>query len=191
MKKRKGERCYPNVTCVVCGTPMYRRPSTLAAGEGRFCSHGCFHESRSREYNPSKMPEYRVWWQMWRRCTDDKDDSFQHYGARGISVCERWRSFNNFFGDVGLRPAGTSIDRVDNNKGYEPTNCRWATPRQQAQNRPDVRLIEYLGETKCLAEWCRELGLVERNIRRRILRDGWAPVKAFTTRRDARYRVQS
>jgi hypothetical protein len=71
---------------------------------------------------------------MIQRCTNPKGSSFEYYGGRGISVCERWRVFENFLADMGERPLLHSIDRIDNDKGYEPTNCRWATWSEQRLN---------------------------------------------------------
>jgi hypothetical protein len=71
---------------------------------------------------------------MRARCENRRATKYPVYGARGISVCRRWQSFKNFLTDMGERPAGTSIDRIDNDKGYEPDNCRWATPKEQALN---------------------------------------------------------
>lgn len=128
-----------------------------------------------------RSPEYRAWKAMKQRCGNPNNHKFNIYGARGIRVCERWRdSFETFLADMGQRPHGTSIDRIDNDGNYEPANCRWATPRQQMRNRSNTRLITYDGRTLSLAEWARATGLTEAGIRIRIDRRGWSVAEALT-----------
>lgn len=90
----------------------------------------------NEQHGMSKTPEYRTWVAMNRRCSDQKDTGYRHYGGRGIVVCDRWRdSFLAFYADMGARPDGMSLDRINVNGPYAPDNCRWATSKQQVLNR--------------------------------------------------------
>lgn len=121
-----------------CGKERAVVEGSLRRGLSKSC--GCNRQNNTGNrshghlagYRPS--PTYRVWQCMLTRCTNPKSDGYARYGARGITVCDRWRQFENFLADMGERPAGTTIDRLENDKGYQPGNCRWATGYQQAQN---------------------------------------------------------
>lgn len=107
------------------------------------------HNSRGNQYNVKhghkrvtvETTEYRIWKGIIQRCTNPNRRAWPNYGGRGIQVCDRWRSFENFLADMGPRPAGKSIDRIDNDGNYEPDNCRWATPLEQRHNRRDSRQV--------------------------------------------------
>lgn len=108
--------------------------------------HGhAVHTSTSREYSS--------WKSMKARCDSSKSPEYRNYGGRGIIICERWRHFANFLADMGPRPEATSLDRIDVNGNYEPTNCRWATATEQAQNTRRSHIIEYNGVRQCLTQW--------------------------------------
>lgn len=126
-------------------------------------------------------PEFRVWQGMIARCENQKHRSFKRYGGRGISVCARWRnSYEAFLVDMGRRPTPQhQIDRVDNEKGYEPGNCRWATASEQARNRSSSRQIKVGGRSQTLVAWAEEAGLSRSTIASRIER-GWAPERAVS-----------
>lgn len=125
--------------------------------------------------------EYMIWSAMICRCVNVNHKNFADYGGRGITVCARWRnSFEAFFEDMGGRPAGTSIDRIDNAKGYYKENCRWATKIQQVRNKRTNRLLTLNGVTHCSAEWSELLGFRENTIALRI-RLGWSDERILTT----------
>ncbi len=107
------------------------------------------------------------------RCYDPKNISFPRYGALGVVVCERWRNFELFVADMGIRPAGMTLDRWPNRKGnYEPGNCRWSTPKQQVENSSIPIMIEFQGKTQCISDWAKELGIRQSLLSWRI-RKGW------------------
>jgi hypothetical protein len=89
----------------------------------------------NKQHGDAKTIEYFSWANMHQRCYNPNDKDFEHYGARGISVCKRWDKYENFFDDMGRKPKGLSLGRIDNNGNYEPSNCRWETASQQNKNR--------------------------------------------------------
>jgi hypothetical protein len=97
--------------------------------------------------------EHRAWCGMRKRCYNAKGRDYKNYQGRWITVCDRWKSFENFYNDMWPRPDGTSIDRIDVNGNYEPSNCRWATHLQQVNNRKNTVWIEYSGMKKSIADW--------------------------------------
>lgn len=162
------------VKCV-CGRRMYRsrwglaRARNVGTDSGLACPTCRYHRNS----------EFGIWSAMKSRCANPK---VKNYGARGITVCERWlESFDNFIADMGKRPSrGHSIDRIDVNGNYEPGNCRWATKFQQARNRRSNRPITVDGRTMLLVEWANEAGLAPAVIAGRLHR-GWSPERAVAT----------
>ncbi|MCE7937081.1 MAG: hypothetical protein DYG90_00475 [Chloroflexi bacterium CFX6] len=128
-------------------------------------------------------PEYQAWRSMINRCERPQTREYANYGARGITVCPRWRSsFVAFYADMGPRPTPThSLDRIDNDGNYEPDNCRWSTIRDQARNKRSNHRIAYSGEDLTVTEWAERTGIKDYTILRR-LQKGWTPEAALTTR---------
>lgn len=127
-----------------------------------------------------EAPEYAAWKAMKRRCFDRKNKRFSDYGGRGISVCERWMKYENFIHDMGLRPSNKhSLDRIDNNIGYEPGNCRWSLPHQQMTNRRITKFVEIDGEMKPLATIAKMYGIPRNTLRARLV-SGWDVKEALT-----------
>ncbi len=146
-----------------CGCLKHENVWNIGAGSQHFKNH----------------PDYRLWVELRQRCNNPNIDAYKWYGARGISVCKRWSSFDNFLADMGNRPAGMSLDRIDVNGNYEPSNCRWATRSEQANNRRDCRYITYKGKTQTIAQWARQVGISHSSMDKRIRKWG-APIKEVT-----------
>lgn len=111
---------------------------------------------------------------MRQRCMNHKSKDYARYGGRGIVVCERWHTFDNFLSDMGERPEGMTLGRIDNDGDYIPVNCRWEDARTQSNNRRSSRTITVSGRTLSIAQWARELGTSRQTIRYR-LEAGWSP----------------
>jgi len=127
------------------------------------------------------IPEYAIWNSMISRCTNPKHKSFKDYGERGIDVCIRWKnSFVAFLEDMGRRPGdGYTIERIDNERGYESNNCEWRTWKENQRNRRNNRMLNFNGRALPLSQWSEEIGILPSTIRSR-LHYGWSVERALT-----------
>jgi hypothetical protein len=122
---------------------------------------------------------YAIWMGMKMRCRGFSS-SAKYYAEKNISYCADWEYFENFLKDMGERPEGTSLDRIDNSKGYSKQNCRWASATTQSENRTITRWISYEGTTMSLSSWAKHLNIRIDTLHCR-LKNGWSVEKAFTT----------
>lgn len=165
-----------------CGSEKVAGIKRVRSGNTTSC--GCAFSDMMSERNSthglsaSHPREYRSWKDMRARCRNPNDTDFKDYGGRGISVCQRWDSFADFFADMGIRPKGATLDRINTDGDYTPSNCRWASATTQANNKRSNRKLTINGETKTLQEWCRIHGLDHSKVRYRLSR-GWSVEKAF------------
>lgn len=121
-----------------------------------------------KTHGMSASKTYQSWRCMRQRCELKSHDKYKKYGGIGIRVCDRWMSFENFLSDMGERPPGTSLERIDNRGNYEPGNCRWATPKEQAANRGTNVVITYDGKSRCVTEWAEIFGVSARALFHRV-----------------------
>lgn len=124
------------------------------------------------QHRRRNAPEYSSWAGMRSRCRNRNHPRFKDYGGRGIEVCNRWNLFSNFLIDMGQKPKGYSLERIDNSGNYEPNNCRWASLKEQARNRRTSKKVTFNSQTKTIAEWSELTGINQNTILRRIQR-GW------------------
>ena len=141
-----------------------------------FVRHG---HASGRRGSTVRSPTYNTWRSMVSRCTCESDTAFPSYGGSGVNVCERWRSFPAFLADMGERPEGMTLDRIDNAKGYEPSNCRWADRLLQTRNRGNTRLIYVRGEGRTVREWADTLRSPVKTVSNRLYRRGEAEVSRW------------
>jgi len=153
----------------------------------------------SRTHGGTGTPEYTLWKEIRRKCTNPNRSNYAYYGGRGIDVCERWTGrFEDFLADVGHRPnPDYTLDRRDNEGGYwcghceecvrlgRPANCRWATRTEQAKNRRSTHLLTFNGKTQCLGDWAVEIGMTRDALRHR-LQTGMSVEEALTRPRNNR-----
>lgn len=122
---------------------------------------------------------FRSWLAMRSRCENPKNERYHRYGGRGITVCQRWSSFENFLLDMGECSEGMTIDRINKDGNYEPSNCKWATPTEQANNKSNNHLIEFNGKIQTIADWARDIGVSYSKLQSRLSR-GWPLDVAFS-----------
>jgi hypothetical protein len=139
-----------------CGTTRLVLHNSLVQGLSVSC--GKCGDGRRATHRMARTPTWKAWRSMMERCNNPKHPAYKNYGGRGITVCERWAKFEHFLEDMGERPEGQDLEleRLDNDRGYEPGNCEWASKKRQARNRRSNRLITYRGTTRCVAEWADE-----------------------------------
>lgn len=129
-----------------------------------------------------KNPTYGSFLSMKKRCYEKNNRNYKYYGGRGITVCDRWKLYKNFLADMGERPIGKTLDRINVDKGYFKDNCRWATPKEQADNRRPYKCsITYNGVTKSIEDWAKDAGLNMWTFKDRIKRYGWSIERALNT----------
>ena len=151
-----------------CGQKHIAR--TMDVKVGRIKSCGCGPKTNFR-HGMTNSPEYSVWTAMKKRCLNKNHPDYYRYGGRGIKICKDWiLSFEKFYADMGNRPNGYTLDRIDNDKGYEPNNCRWATLEVQSNNKRNNKKFEIDGQSKTVDQWARQLGLNRDSIWNRIKR---------------------
>jgi len=170
-----------------CGKTVFVTSSHLETGNTKSC--GCFKRelvslqktTHGHARQGAKTVEYNVWADIIKRCKNSNSKNYHNYGGRGIKVCDRWLSYENFFADMGLRPSSKhSIERKEVNGDYEPSNCCWATRQEQQRNTRRTRLVEFDSQVKSLVEWTEEKDLPYPAVYSRLMH-GWTPEEALTT----------
>lgn len=135
----------------------------------------------ARTHGLSNSKTFNSWRGMIERCTSPANKKFHHYGGRGITVCDRWRTFQNFLDDMGERPAGMELDRIDSHGDYCPANCRWISHKANTNNRTNNRVYTHNGQTKTLSQWGESSGLGVGRLYQRVHTMKWPFEKAITT----------
>lgn len=177
---REGRYSYAECRCS-CGQTKRVRVDHLKSKATRSC--GCLHSELSSartgkmqvanvRHGRSNTRVHSIWLGMLQRCRNPNSKYFAHYGGRGIDVCDRWNSFHAFYEDMGDPPPKHTLERVDNDKGYDPGNCEWATRRTQQNNRRTNRRLTVNGVTNTIAEWSRLSGVHPNTITQRM-DNGW------------------
>lgn len=183
IQRTKGKSYY---LCLCdCGNTTVVRGTHLTDGTTKSCT--CLRrelQTLPKKHGHAKdgrvSREFKSWSAMRQRCLNPKDDAFPKYGGRGIRVCNRWSSFKQFLEDMGPRPDGTTLDRIDPSGNYTPRNCRWAAPQQQTDNRQCTRKLTFNKEELALSEWFKRTGISISVLGARM-RLGWSARKILTT----------
>ena len=163
-----------------CGSIKVTQMGTIQIGTTKSC--GCKSVDRSTKHGLWKSPLYRVWAHMMVRCYEPSGEKFHDYGGRGIKVCKRWHSVLNFHADmVESYVDGLQLDRIDNNKGYGPENCKWSSRAEQMRNRRSNILVTIDGETLVLKDWAARFGVNYHAVYHRVKVMGWEPLRALST----------
>lgn len=175
-------RAYAVFQCE-CGSKEVLDHTSVKTGHSKSC--GCLKSEvttkRNTSHGMSHTSTYEIWCGMIKRCTNENNHAWDRYGGRGITVCDRWLfSFENFLEDMGERPEGLSLERVRNNEGYRPDNCKWATYMEQGRNNRGNTILSANGKQMCLADWSDHCGISQEVLSRRV-RLGWSHDRIINT----------
>ncbi|HDY68331.1 MAG TPA: hypothetical protein ENH85_11145 [Candidatus Scalindua sp.] len=174
-----GKASYWQAICD-CGTEKLIASISLRNGDSKSC--GCLNreliKKRNFKHGRTHSWEYKSWESMKSRCMNINSPDYKNYGGRGIKVCDRWLTFENFLKDMGKRSKEETIERHDNNKDYTPSNCRWATRKEQNNNKRNNVILKHKDISLNVAQWAKKLGISKNAIYKR-LRRGWAIKRAL------------
>lgn len=166
-----------------CGKTIIVKSNSLNNGSTKSC--GCkYKEANSKRLTTHGMTNssiFNLWKGMIQRCSNPNSTHFKNYGGRGITVCNRWLDFKNFYSDMGEKPTNKTLDRIDVNGNYCPENCWWATAKQQANNKRNNRIITFNGKSQSLMQWSTEKGINRCTLSDRLNSLNWSIGKALTT----------
>jgi len=187
-RRTRDKSKYRAITACECGNVKVIALRDINRPKGtRSC--GCIWAEAIRKSNSThghslglrRSKEMTIHHNMMNRCYNENSGRYKNYGARGIVVCDRWHTFENFLADMGTRPEGRSLDRIDVNGDYCKDNCRWATREEQNANKTDSKLITYRGRTQALFLWCKELNLNYARTNYRLTA-GWGVEHSFNAK---------
>jgi hypothetical protein len=175
-ERKNGHSFYYYLCECSCGKTKEILGWNLSRGLTKSC--GCLEREKKTTHGKSKTGAYASWYAMLTRCTNPKHPHYNHYSRLG--VCKRWLSFENFSEDMGERPKGKTLDRIDGEKGYSKKNCRWASQIEQVNNTNSNVILEFNGVKDTMANWSRNVGINYSTIKERLKR-GWDVERALTS----------
>ena len=183
-KRSKGGKVLHECLCD-CGKHVRVEGSNLTCGITQSC--GCLQRERARTANTThgyasrgeKTRTYKAWRSMKGRCLNPKIKDYHNYGGRGIVICKRWMKFENFLEDMGEVPKGLTLERMNNEGNYEPSNCKWATRKEQTRNTRQNRFIKFDGKSHILTDWAKIIGIERSTLAARI-KKGWSIEESLT-----------
>lgn len=164
----------------VCACGRGAAPIGASLANGHTTSCGCVRATIKKTHGATGTPTHNTWLAMKARCANPKASDYPNYGGRGVTVCNRWLNFENFLRDMGARPVGMTLERMNVNGGYEPGNCEWATQKQQSRNRRSTVYLTADGVCLPLVQWAEKLNIPRATLQAR-LRYGWSAQRVCTT----------
>lgn len=162
-----------------CGNEKEIAFCSLRRGATQSC--GCYRKEKgpgNKRHGLADTRTHRIWMSMRQRCLNPNNPAYKNYGGRGITIDPVWNTFDQFLADMGEAPDGMSIERIDNEKGYAPDNCKWATRLEQGRNTRKCQPVTFQGVTKTITEWAEQYGIGKSTLSQRI-RNGWDMERAL------------